>query len=97
MRKVNGARNKPQNPLDFAVKQAVKVWNVAIGAVDRHALSCGSCNKRRNPHNLAVIMGVIHDPKLEAYQLCGTAGRLYEAEKAARIDYLAAGGILPTK
>ena len=83
-----------ENPKDLAVKEAKKVWSLAISRVDAHSLKCKSCNKRRQPHDLSVKMGVLNDPKLEAYQLCETGIRLYADERSAIAAYRNLGGKL---
>ncbi len=94
-RKTLGAEKKPQNSPDFAVKSLARAWAVSILKVDRHALSCGICARRRRDHRVAVQTGALTDPALEAYQLCRTAKGLYIAERAALAAYIRAGGRLP--
>lgn len=77
------------------VKVARKAWSRTIEAVDRHANTCKSCNKKRYPHELAVQTGSLTDPKVEAYRLCRKGKSLYVAERAAYAAYIAAGGRLP--
>lgn len=82
-----------ENPADFAAKS----WKVAILEADNHASKCHRCCKRRFDHTLAVRLGSLGDPKLEAYRLCRKARELYAAERAALAAYRAAGGTLPVE
>ena len=94
MRKINRTRKQPQNPSDFAVKLAGKAWDVAIQRVDAHSLKCKPCNRKRFSHTYAMQMGARDEPSLQAYQMCPTAKRLYQAERNCIAEFRKVGGIL---
>lgn len=85
------AGETPQNPLRIEARR----WTFAIRRTDTHSLKCRHCNRKGHPHSLAVTLGALTDPALEAYQLCPKAITLREEEVGARKAYLALGGVLP--
>lgn len=91
VRKASRGRKKPQNPLRIAADE----WTRAISQVDRHASTCEACNTKIRPHQLAVTLGALTEPALDAYQLCRVAERLYAAERRSLQAYRGLGGPLP--